>query len=158
SRVVERLLAKNPSERIASADEVAKALAPFAVGCDLPALLRKSSDRGATKPLPVFTAAPRKTRPRWPWLVGGLLAVAVAVLAGIVISVQTDKGSLEIVCEDDDIKVGVERGGKEITVLDRKTNRQAVLDSGDYELKIVQGGAGAELVKNRFTLKRGDKE
>ena len=41
--ILDRLLAKDPGDRFATPAEVAEALAPWCVGADLPALLRRAS-------------------------------------------------------------------------------------------------------------------
>jgi hypothetical protein len=45
--VFQKLLAKEPGERFASLEEVAKTLGPFVAGTNLPALVSRSKPRGA---------------------------------------------------------------------------------------------------------------
>jgi WD40 repeat protein len=144
ARVVERLMAKDPAQRYQTPAEVADALAPFCPG--------------AASPVPV---RPHRSRrgPRW-------LAAAVAVLlagAGLlsaptVIRVATGKGVLVIETDDPDVEVVVKQGGKEVRVLDLKTNRQLDLKAGAYQLELAGGPEGLKLSTDQFTLSRGGRQ
>ena len=68
---------------------------------------------------------PKLPRPRG-WLPAAALGFLALGLAGTLIYIQTDKGTVEIASADDDVKVLVEQGGKQITLLDPKTNKLAV--------------------------------
>jgi WD40 repeat protein/tRNA A-37 threonylcarbamoyl transferase component Bud32 len=134
--VVARMMAKRPADRYPTPGEVAAALQPFT--------------HAAAKP-------PRKRRP--------LLAVAAAALlaglilaGGIVYRIQTDKGELVITTESPDIEVIIKQGGKEVRVLDTKTDKQITLAlrSGDYELELKGAPEGLKLDIDKVTLMRGE--
>jgi hypothetical protein len=91
--VLDRLLAKEPAGRFATAAEVAAALQPFCAGCDLPGLLAST---GATPPLPWGPAAPAPGGPPEPrrprphrgtaparWAAGALVLVASGLALGL---------------------------------------------------------------------------
>jgi tRNA A-37 threonylcarbamoyl transferase component Bud32 len=164
--VVEKLLAKNPAERVASAGELAGALAPWAAGANLQRLLKRAEqtlppDPAARRPAVALTnpvaADPATPRRRFLWA-GVLLAAVLALLAGTVIYVQTDQGVVEIVTSDDDVKVSVEKGGKVIEILDLREKKTYRLESGKYELKVVSGEKDFEIKPNSLTLTRGKTE
>ena len=78
SKIVERMLAKAPSDRYGTAAEVAQALAEFAAGSDLAGLLGSVIGRPATKRISVVETPRTSQRPRpWPiWLLGTACVVA----------------------------------------------------------------------------------
>lgn len=163
--VVDRLLAKNPEERFASADGVAQALRPFAVGSDLGQLLHAAGATSEarhggtmTNITPTLAAPPRRppSRVRVLVAVAGLVLGLVLLAVGI-IYVQTDTGTLEVTSDDKEVKVTVEQDGKQITILDLMTNEKVVLKSGAYQLKLGEGAGGLKLETDQFVLKRGDK-
>ena len=51
----------------------------------------------------------------------------------------------------------VKQGGKQVTIVDPKTNNRIELNAGRYELQLAGGGEGLKLSTDSFTLKRGDK-
>jgi hypothetical protein len=115
----------------------------------------------AEKPSPTPAVAPRPVpkHPRWIWpAVAGLAGfVAVVLGAGITYRIATDKGELVIETDDPSIEVVVKQGGKLVTILDPKTSKTLVLNSGRYELKLDGERDGLRLSTETFTLKRGDK-
>jgi len=166
--VVEKLLAKNPSERTASAGELAEALAPFTAGADLRKLLEQAEHApapAAQSPVRQLTsgAVPNSTGTQVPkrrhvlW-VGALMGAAVAVFAGVVLYLQTDQGVIQIDAKDDDVKISVEQGGKVIEIMDLQKKKTYRLASGGYELKIVAGKEDFEIKPQSLTLKRGKTE
>jgi hypothetical protein len=135
--VMARLLAKRPEDRYATPCEVAAALAPFTAG-------------GAAPPRPW----------RWPRIavLAAVLLVAVT-LAGAVYRIQTDKGELVITTERDDVKVIITQGGKEVDVIDMKTDKRITLNlrSGTYELELQGAPRGLKLnIEGKVTLTRGE--
>ncbi len=173
ARAVGRMMARDPSRRFQSPDDVARALAPFA---DSQAARTAESASDGARTLPAAspsldsTVGDRKpsgqaTRPRpgsrRPRV---LIATALAVLATvagfltlITYRIQTGTGELVIETDDPDIEVIVKRGGQQVTIVNPKTKDRIELGAGRYELQLAGGGAGLRLSPDTFTLRRGDK-
>ncbi len=175
--VVERMMAKNPEERFATPDDVARALAPFA----LPEAARTAREQefvprsadSSTSGVDSFALAdvadippakPTAARPgsrqgRRRLLVAFALAM-VPICAGLGVvtyRIQTNTGELIVVSEDPNIEVIVKQGGKQVTIVDPSTRNRIELKAGLYELQLGKGGEGLLLSTDHFTLKRGDK-
>jgi WD40 repeat protein len=160
--LVERMLAKNPAVRPASAAAVAEALRPFAAGSDLPALALRAAlpGEGQVPAAPTDlgrallpTRLTGRRRPAARVAVAAAL-LGLAVLAGAVVYVQTDRGTLAVETDDDDVRVSVERGGEVITVLDLKSRNEVQLRAGKYHVR-VDGRDDLEVADGEpFDLKR----
>jgi serine/threonine protein kinase/formylglycine-generating enzyme required for sulfatase activity len=150
--LLRKMLAKEPADRITNAAELAAALQPFAVGADLAHLLSDASPQHV--PVGISRAVPPRRSPR-KGLIFGCLG---AVLAAGVIYVQTDRGTLEIKSDDDEVKVRVEQDGKLITLVDLKANKEIRLRSGTYEVALGDTEQDLALDADEFTLHRGGKE
>lgn len=149
--LVRKLLAKNPSERTATAAELAMALAPFAAGANLARLLDATSPHvPARQALPA--RPPRRTRTT------GIVLGCFGALLASVIYVQTDRGTLEIKSDDDEVNVRVEQDGKLITLVDLKANKEIRLRAGTYQVALGDGEQDLGLDADEFTLHRGGKE
>ncbi len=117
--LIEQLLSRDPARRLASAAHVAEALAPFCSGHDLPGLLSRCRERATAEPtveeMPAVRlyapAAPPAQPPRRWWLALAWLA-PLAVCAGIVILLETQKGQLVIESEVAGVKVNLLQDGK----------------------------------------------
>jgi serine/threonine protein kinase len=139
--VVARMLAKKPADRYQTAGEVAAALAPFS----------SNSGSGTRK-------APRKPPRRWAVAVGLLFAGLIAA-AGVVFSIKTDNGTIEIRTDDENVKIIAERNGKQVTVIDPKSKQSWVVDTGEWTVRLDGNPDGLKLeMPATFTLKRGDKQ
>jgi formylglycine-generating enzyme required for sulfatase activity len=68
----------------------------------------------------------------------------------------TDRGTLEIKALDDDVKVEVSQGGRNVAIVDTQTKQTVRLRTGRYEAQIVAGKEGLTLSTNEFTLRRGE--
>jgi serine/threonine protein kinase/WD40 repeat protein len=135
ARVVARLLAKKPEDRLQTPAEVAAALAPFADTNNQAA--KRSSKRGW-----LFAAA--------------VLFVGLFLAAGVVVyRIQTDRGELVITTESDDVEVIVKQGGKFVDIIDTKTKKHLTLRSGVYDLEL-KDGKGLKLDLTHATLTRGE--
>src|SRR5581483_7847417 len=88
---------------------------------------------------------------RLPWLAG---LAAVAALAGAVIYVRTDTGLIEIEAEDN-AKVSIERGGKEVQVVNVKDRYSLRIGTGEYQLKVLEGDKDLEVKPDHVVLSRG---
>jgi hypothetical protein len=133
ARVVERMMAKDPAKRYQTPAEVAQALLPF------------------LQP----AAAPRRRR----WGVLGLAAslLAAVLLGGAIYHIATDKGTLEIQTDDEDVEVVLKRGGQVVQILDRQTGRHIELRSGEYVVELGSGQERLRLVTDKVTIQRGQK-
>jgi hypothetical protein len=136
SAVIERMLAKDPSQRLQTPAEVALALRPFSAAA---------------------TAQRRRVRR----LARAAAALAAMVLAAAVIYVQTDNGELIIEADGDKVAVLVSAGG--VKVRDEAARREYQLSigrhrlrPGEYTLDVKELPAGVEFTtSNPFLLKRG---
>ncbi len=136
AKIIERMMAKDPAQRYQTPVEVAAALTPY-----------------LAPPKP-----PR--RKRWPALVAGF-ACAAALIAGIVIYVQTDNGTIVIETTDEQIAVMIEKAGG-VKIVDQANQREYHLQvgekdipSGNYQIKVSEPLAGLEFQVSKFELKRG---
>jgi eukaryotic-like serine/threonine-protein kinase len=88
--------------------------------------------------------------------------VAIGLLAGgifgVVMTVRTPTGELQIKTNDRDVRVSVTRAGRQVRIVDTKTNTTVELDEGKYEVSLLDTDNSIELDKDRITLKRGEKE
>ena len=63
-----------------------------------------------------------------------------------------------ITTESDDVEVVIKQGGKEVRVIDTKTDKQITLaHSGEYELELKGAPEGLKLNIDKATLTRGKK-
>ena len=149
ANIVERLLAKEPLHRYSNAAELATALQPFCGGANLARLLGPEGF-GTT---PATSLPPRRRR-----IAAAALGGLAALLLASVIYVQTDRGTVEIASDDDDIEVRVEQNGNLVTILDRKQNKQVQLRSGVYDARLARPDEDLSLDASGFTMSRGGKE
>jgi serine/threonine protein kinase/WD40 repeat protein len=149
--LIRLLLAKAPEERLPSARVVAAALAAIA------------ADRTQIFPASLVPPALRRQgskRKR-------LLAVAAVLLcaflaAGLVVyRMATDQGEIEFVREDPGLapEVVIQRNGMAVAVVDLNSQRNVVLHSGDYTLRLAGNPRGLTIdAPGTLTLMRGDKK
>ncbi|HUT88198.1 MAG TPA: protein kinase [Thermoguttaceae bacterium] len=78
-----------------------------------------------------------------------------AVLLSVVVSIVTDRGTVQIRTLVEDVNVSISQGGREITILDGKLNKEVSLRSGQYEADIDGGPGDLRLSADSFVLKRG---
>ncbi|HZU35922.1 MAG TPA: protein kinase, partial [Gemmataceae bacterium] len=136
ARVLDRLLAKDPEARYQTPAEVAQALAPFI----------KSRAKAA----------------RWShWLGIAAAGVAAILLAGVIVRVQTNKGTIIIQAADKQIETLIDQAGG-VTVIDEATQHRyhlrpgpQDLQSGQYHIEVSDHEAGLHFDTLTFTLTRG---
>jgi WD40 repeat protein/predicted Ser/Thr protein kinase len=180
-RVVERMMEKKPRRRYQTPAEVAQALAPFARGG--PAPVAAASDPAAALFARIVSSegdivrlnqggsrthvAASGFRSQKRRKLGGILAVCVtvgclvagaALLGQIMIRVKTPTGTVEIRTEDPDVEITVKQGGKQVVILDGKTNQKHEVPVGDYEVELKGDKEGLRLSAHSFTLKQGDRK
>jgi eukaryotic-like serine/threonine-protein kinase len=155
ARLVARVTAKKPEARFQTPRQVAEALAPFADGGE--SLLGPPSRSG----LPSAESAARARNP------GGLRAspVAAAALAllllgaggvgAFVYHLRTAYGELVISTTEPDVEVIVSQDGRQVSVLDPKTQTRVRLRPGQYQLR--PGGRVGEVTvwPESLTIERG---
>jgi hypothetical protein len=139
--VLERMMAKKPSDRYQTPAEVAIALEPFAI--DQTVLLGKPSRGVRRRRLVAITTA--------------ILFLVVGLLGATVYRIATDKGELVITSESEDVEVVIKKGGKVVRVIDTKTKKEITLElrSGEYELELKGAPEGLKLNIEKVTLTRG---
>lgn len=142
SDLIDRLLAKEPAARPASAHQVAETLAAIEH-------TRAGTERPAS---------------RWAGVLGGMVAAGLLGLLGwagyqygpAVYRLWTNQGLLVIEADDPDVEVRVSRGGEQVTVIDGKSRQRVTLAAGVYTLQLADGQPGLALSTADFVLKRGD--
>ncbi len=78
------------------------------------------------------------------------------VLLGIVFTLWTKEGTLEIVTDDPNVQVAVRQNGEVVEVVDAKSGWRISLKSGEYELAPQGSTDEFQLDKNFILVKRGD--
>lgn len=149
SELIMDLLAKDPADRPASANEVVQRIAAI-----------EASLQGKITPDELQSAKASTTQRRGAL---ALIAGAVLVAAATVLYVKTDRATLEIQSFDDGVKVSVEQGGAVVGILDPRSKQHLIIRSGKYHLQILSAeNAGLELVTGHqatdtVTMTRGGK-
>lgn len=133
TKIVARMMAKNPADRYQTPAEVVAALAPL-------------------------SRAPSPRRRVGRFVLAALLLIALA-LAAVAIRVQTDKGEF-IVDATNDVAVLVDKAG--LKIRDKATGREYSLRpgkhplrSGEYQIDVAELPSGLELSTDTFRLTRG---
>ena len=134
ARVVERMIAKDLAERFQTPAEVVNALAPF--------------------------VAPSGRYAASGWF-AATFAVVAALVAGVIIYVQTDHGTITVETNDDKIAVMIEKAGG-VKIIDKANNREYLLrpgaqevPGGDYQIDVSEALAGLDFQTKEFKLRRG---
>lgn len=163
-RLIERLLSREPAERPASAAHVAEALQPMCAGHDVNSLLLRCRERAAiepkleelqlTGPLAALTSE-RPTPPRRKWLALAWLA-PLAILAGVLITLETQKGQLVIESDVASVRVNVLQDGKVYQQLKVQTGAQSTrLFADKYSIEIDGGSEEVVIDQSTIEVRRG---
>ncbi len=169
--IIDRMLAKDPDQRLESPQEVAAALEPFVAGADLSRLLNRglkvkeqASDSSfaqhtASLPPKRFPATPtaKLSVMRWTWWTSLLacLLICGGVSAAVLIYLKTDQGEL-VVRAADGAQLGIRRAGEPVRQLQVHPGDNAItVRSGEYAIELV--GASDELVLSQgsVSVRRG---
>lgn len=175
--IIDRALRRDSAERFASMAEFAEALAPWCAGHDLSQLVGQVSNLpgSAVESLSAWRGPPGPRRADDPrraldgqvenlphvsqprrWLLTTLAMLFLAAV-GLVITVETNKGTLIVESLRDGVEVRVKKSGKTVEQLELTTGpKSARLASGDYEIEIVGEADGLQIQNGKFVLKRGD--
>lgn len=132
SALIDRMLAKTPTARPASAAEVARELA------------------GERPARPVRTGGWRRVA-----LGLGLAAALAATLA--VIRLETPDGTLVLDTADDAVEVVVRQGGREVAVLDTKTKSEYRVRPGKYDFELRDEKNQTTLEAKEVTVTSGER-
>ncbi len=149
-QIVMKLLAKSANDRFDSAAQVAELLEGFLAHVQQPATI--------PLPEPVAASAPKQHR-RPP--IGKFIAAAAfafsLIFFGVLIVLETNKGTLTIECEADDVPIRIMQGEvtvKQLTISMRGATTR--LQAGNYTVEVDGNSTAYEIKGNRVTLRRGE--
>ncbi|MBV9122592.1 MAG: SUMF1/EgtB/PvdO family nonheme iron enzyme [Planctomycetes bacterium] len=146
SRLVERMLAKDPAQRYQTPGEVAQVLALF-LGPPPPQRVAGVKKAGRGRPLWFAGAA----------AVGLLALIPVGLLCSpTVVRIVTSKGVLVIEADDKAVELTVK--GQGATIIDPRTKREVEVRAGDHEIEVRERPDGLHFFTKTFTLSRGGTE
>lgn len=167
SKLVNQMLASDPADRPSTAAEVARSLEHFASPTEPKQLIRAAMASGEerdtrTTLLPSLAAdqtpdTPHRNGTYW----RTVAMLPAAFLFGVILIVQTDRGTLTIESEDSSLRVNVTRGEKLVDSLrvDHKTGSSLWLRSGTYKIELDDEYIDAfEISSNHVSLFRGDEQ
>jgi|GEM_PF-3452505 len=172
-QLVDRMLSHDPADRPQSADEVARLLAPFCDEASPKTLIRTAIQvpddaderlSSAMQPHPALAVADAhggsgRSKSRWPlWIAAA--GAPLAFLAGILIMVATDKGTLVIESDQPGVSVTVSQGDQVIESLRVEQDAKSLrLQSGKYRIELTGVDSDAlEISESSVLLMRGDKQ
>ncbi|MCU0720799.1 MAG: serine/threonine protein kinase, partial [Pirellula sp.] len=170
--LVSSFLARDPSMRPASAAHAAEMLAKFTSEADLSLLMREADECAVKEPMlitPPLTsietreaAVPRTTAskggrgPFLPW-VATAAAFAFLFVAGIFITLETQKGQLVIESIDANVEIKVSKAGKVYDFVQLLPGANTTrLYAGNYEVSIGNGSDRFQLDRDTIEIKRGE--
>lgn len=84
-----------------------------------------------------------------------LLFVGSLAAAGVVIRLQTDEGEVVITPHSPDVEVVLLKGGKQVRIIDTKTDKRVTLPVGTYDVALKEKSDGIEVKTDRVTVRRG---
>ncbi|QDT89827.1 serine/threonine-protein kinase [Gimesia algae] len=148
SAILERLLAKSPSERYEDPGQLVQALESFTKGSNLEVLTRKTEQQ-------VISAPGRDQRK---WRLKTAAAVVVTLLLTVfALQLATNNGKITITSFDPALEIIIKRNGR---IVDNFALRQRPQSTsyfaGEYEVEIKGGAPDGATIKNgRFKLTRG---
>jgi serine/threonine protein kinase len=173
TKLIDRLLAKDPAGRPASARAVVDEIAAIEKALNAPPVVRPLGPPRKEPPSqpPVVTPRPAAPEPdrtaklrvrrrapsrRWPWVVAALLLLGGGILAWVLLGTSPAKGTLVIDTDERGVEIVVRRNGA--IVIDRTSQRRIELPAGDYEIELAEKKEGLKLSPEKFTIKPGDSE
>lgn len=161
SACVMRLLAKETTQRPASAEELLTQFDTFA-NQGLTAAPSACAPRAAnpSELVPIALRFNKSIHTVRRLVLFGLLGLlgGAAWLATLTLRVETADGILTVLTDVDDIKVVVERDGRVVRVIDPQRQRQYRLEPGKYRLRLEEPRDGLVLETSEFVLRRDGHE
>ncbi|MEZ6093817.1 MAG: protein kinase [Pirellulaceae bacterium] len=173
--LVDAAIERDPQRRPASAALFAEALAPFCEGADLKRLVESALEvdsdcNSARQPyrelknVEIVSAAKATTNEsrqpparRWPWLIG-FAALFGALWLGVVIVLETQKGTVVIESDSADVHIQLVSGDdvrQEIELVPGENSTRVY--AGEYEIRIGDGSDRYTIENGKFTLRRGER-
>ncbi|MEM9586879.1 MAG: protein kinase [Planctomycetota bacterium] len=161
--LIDRMLAREPQDRPKSVDDVRRVLATSADRPSMRSLIRRAVRVSASEDVSqyptavignrVTTTPPiRRFGTSWPMLPG----MFVAFVAAIVIWIQTDRGTLVIESELDDLQVTVSRDDEVVEDLRVQLGaNDTMLRSGTYTVRLNTPADGVSLSDTSVSIRRG---
>lgn len=163
-KLIEQLLSREPGQRPASAAHVAEALQPLCAGHDVAWLLKRCREQSdsvameeeaAPQHPPVSLPPPPAKPPRRSWLVWAGLA-PLAIVAGVLIILETQKGQLVIESDVADVKVNVLQNGKVYQQLEVQPGAQSTrLFADKYSIDLQAQSDSVAIDQTSVEIKRG---
>ena len=166
SEIIDKAMAKLPSDRFATAGDLAVALQPYAENANLPALYQATSYTGADttkntsdigkhlaltdtavlpKANPSLSPTLSKHRPRTFWIIAAiLLPILGLALAGLALQFSTAKGTIIVEIEDDQISTSTI--GEQLVIQDSKTGTV-------YRLSISGNTTQTDLLPGKYSIR-----
>lgn len=173
-KLVKALLARDPIERPASAAHVAEQLQAFTAGADLIALIglaqaniarlpEECFEKFPSAPLPVAPLAlattpdsSRGNKSRWGWLTAAALT-PLFLLAGVLITLELQKGQLVIESEAANVSVSLLKDGEVYQQLKIEPGVNTTrLYAGKYQVEIDSGSDTFQIDDRQFTIQKGE--
>ncbi len=154
--IISKLMSKRADDRFESAREVAElfeeclahvqqpTVVPLPLKIEIVAGLAKSSDSAGVPKFLATSAARRSIQ----WLIAAVLITGVLIFAGVLISIELNKGTLTIQCEADGVPIKITQGDKVVEKL--AVNRMGAsvrIAAGKYVVEI-DGEADGITIKN----------
>lgn len=165
-QLVDQMLSPDPSQRPSSAREVADALEPFSDAAATKSMIRAAMlapDSGDAIPtaaeLPKPVSADSPPSRIWKWLAA--TGLPLAFVAGIILMIQTDRGTLAIESEDTSLSVRVTQEDEMVRRLRLETGEgdSVSLRSGRYRVEIEGVDSNAfDISTDEVILLRGEQQ
>ncbi len=149
-QIIRRLLSKRPEDRYQTAAEVESLLGQWLAHLQDPTGTPRPSE-----PPPTETGGGSRRRKLILAVIGGFALL----LAGIFVVLETNKGTLTIQSDADDIAVRITQGdqvARQLTVV--QGNNQVRLAAGKYVVEIEGAHDGLTIENGQVTLTRGDQQ
>lgn len=148
-RLVMKLLSKSALDRFESAEQIASLFDRWL------AHLQQPSTIAPPEPLISASASSRWLPPVNRWIIGAA-AAAFSLIAGVIIVLETDRGTITIE-SDSKVLIRIRQGGEVVKTLTVEAGKSSTrIRSGKYTVEIDGPSDGYELRGNEVVVKRGD--